>query len=221
MSILAIDTSLQACSVAASPMQGGDDAIAFKSHRIGVGHAEHLAPMVQSVLAEVQLKASDVKRILVTVGPGSFMGVRVGISFAKGLAMAHGALSIPITTLDALWLNAPMNADGFALIDAKRGQVYVQGFGAVAAEGRLLDYETARSLVMGEGLTLIGSGVAAILPTHQKLEPPENSKDGHELHVPDVKKLVREARRRDPAALLPSYLRAPDAAPAKAAQKQA
>ncbi len=199
---LAIDTSLRACSVAIASTP--DDVVA-RSLDIGVGHAEHLAPLAADMLEEANLAPKAIEQIIVTVGPGSFMGVRVGISFAKGFAMAHGAALIPITSLEALWLNAPENASGYTLIDAKRGQVYVQGFGAMATPPSLLSYEAAKVLTTDDDLTLIGSGVTILHP----------ERDDPSTHLPDVTKLLMAAEGKPSGPLEPVYLRAPDAAPAK------
>mgnify|MGYP001800396931 CR=1 FL=1 len=157
------------------------------------------------VLQEAAVAPNAIDRLIVTVGPGSFMGVRVGISFAKGFAMAHGASLVPITTLEALWLTVPQGTSGFSLIDAKRGQVYVQGFGTAAGDPALLGYEAAKALTEDTGLTLVGNGVSALHP----------ERDDPATHRPNITKILRVAADRAEAAVEPVYLRAPDAAPAK------
>jgi tRNA threonylcarbamoyladenosine biosynthesis protein TsaB len=98
--VFACDTTLDACSVA---LVRGDDAWAL-SEPMQRGQAERLAPMAAEVLAQARFKWADVARIVVTTGPGSFTGVRVGLSFARGLALALNVPCIGISTLKALAL---------------------------------------------------------------------------------------------------------------------
>src|SRR6185503_16571441 len=90
------------------------------------GHQERLAPMAQAVMAGAGLPFSRLERIGVTVGPGSFTGLRVGIAFAKGLASALDISTAGIGTLEAL--AADISGFVFVAIDARRGQLYGQAF---------------------------------------------------------------------------------------------
>lgn len=143
---------------------------------------------------------ADIDRIGVTVGPGSFMGQRVGIAFAKGLVLGSGALTVPLTTLEALAFghDAPAVA-----IDARRGQVYFQQFSTdpgLAEEPQLLSYsDAARRL---EGRLAIGSGVAAA-----------TEREASGGAVPSVEALLALTETKAPALLRTLYLRAPDAKP--------
>jgi tRNA threonylcarbamoyladenosine biosynthesis protein TsaB len=85
MIILGLDTCLSACSVA---VLDGARVLAARSEVMARGHQERLAPMAQAVMAEAGLPFSAIRRLGVTVGPGSFTGLRVGVAFAKGLAAA-------------------------------------------------------------------------------------------------------------------------------------
>jgi tRNA threonylcarbamoyladenosine biosynthesis protein TsaB len=125
MRILAIDTALGLCSAA---VVDGERVPAGASEAMQQGHQERLAPLVAEIMAEAGLAFADLDRIAVTVGPGSFTGLRVGLSFAKGLGMA---LDIPVVGLDSLVViaaSAPRSGPGLALIDARRGQAYVRRF---------------------------------------------------------------------------------------------
>lgn len=199
IAILAIDTCLSACSVAVA---NGDLCHAVQVD-IGVGHAERLAPMVLEVLAAAALSPPDVRRLAVTVGPGSFMGVRVGISFAKGFGFAHAPDFVPMTSLAALWLSADA-ADGYAVLDARRGEVYVQGFGAYALAPSVLPLASAATL---PGMTgpapLIGGGAGLL----------GRQPDWPDL-VPDIRRIAAAAQDAPTGPLVPLYLRAPDAKPA-------
>ena len=96
MIVLAIDTCLFACSVA---VVNDGRVLARRVEPMSRGHQERLAPLVQEAMAEAGLGFDKLDRIGVTVGPGSFTGLRVGLAFAKGLA---SALSIPAVGIGAL-----------------------------------------------------------------------------------------------------------------------
>lgn len=122
---LGIDTTAQWCSAALV-----DDAkiLSFRAQKIGRGHAELLADMVQDVLTDSGVKPTDIDKISVCIGPGSFTGLRVGLSFAKGFALPH---NIPIVGLSALEVWAAMadpeqNQTLCSVADVKRGQILSQ-----------------------------------------------------------------------------------------------
>lgn len=126
MKLLALDTALGACSCAIL-----DDA-RILAHRIEImerGHAERLAPMADEVIREAGIAFSDLQRLAVTTGPGTFTGQRVGLAFARGLRVA---LKIPltgVTTLQAMATAAIAEtgvAYAAALHDARRNEVYFE-----------------------------------------------------------------------------------------------
>jgi len=96
MRILGLDTTGPHCSVA---LVDTAKVLAYKSEKIGRGHAERLAPMVQEVLAEAGLSAKDVDKLAVCTGPGSFTGLRVALAFAKGFALPR---KLPVVGLPSL-----------------------------------------------------------------------------------------------------------------------
>ncbi|MFZ4604620.1 MAG: tRNA (adenosine(37)-N6)-threonylcarbamoyltransferase complex dimerization subunit type 1 TsaB [Caulobacter sp.] len=205
--ILALDTCLTACSAA---LLDGETVLAARSEAMPRGHQERLAPLVQELMIEAGVGFAALTRIGVTVGPGSFTGLRVGLAFAKGLSSALSIPCVGIGALEALASGQP----GFvvAVIDARREQVYVQMFeggAALMAPDALAATDAAARLAElyhGGPATLIGSGaplLAAALPTATVLTP-----DG-----PDPVAVARLARR-GPDPLKPPrplYLRAPDA----------
>ena len=129
MKILALDTCLGACSVAVCE---GDRVLAAAGEAMTRGHQERLAPMTREVMAAARLEFAGLDRIAVTVGPGSFTGLRVGLAFAKGLALALDRPCIGVGTLEALGRGSARTNFVAACIDAHRGQVYLQVF----ADGR-------------------------------------------------------------------------------------
>ncbi len=99
MTLLALDTCFGCCSAALYDSR----IIAARHQFMETGHAEALAPMVQALFADAGTKPKDLTRIAVTIGPGSFTGVRIGLSFARGLALA---LDIPMIGIDSLTATA-------------------------------------------------------------------------------------------------------------------
>ncbi|MDP8917245.1 MAG: tRNA (adenosine(37)-N6)-threonylcarbamoyltransferase complex dimerization subunit type 1 TsaB, partial [Pseudomonadota bacterium] len=162
--ILAIDTCLTACSAAVTD---GARVLAARSEPMDRGHQERLGPLVAEVMAGLEFSALE--RIGATVGPGSFTGLRVGLAFAKGLGLALGRPVVGVGTLQAL--AADEGARAAAVVDARRGQVYLQAFadGAALSEPEALTAADAadRLRSLGADWRLVGSGaemLAALLP---------------------------------------------------------
>lgn len=135
MTYLAIDTSLGACSLALCDAGGVRLSLSEPMTR---GHQERLPVMAEEAFAQTGIAPSDLTGIVVTLGPGSFTGLRVGLAFAKGLAVG---LNIPLKgmgTLEALAFHPQLlGRDRLAVVDGGRGQIYVQrvtGEGASAPE---------------------------------------------------------------------------------------
>jgi tRNA threonylcarbamoyladenosine biosynthesis protein TsaB len=207
LNILALDTCVDACSVA---VWADGRALAAISEPMQRGHQERLAPMVVEALAAAGLNPSQIDRIAVTTGPGSFTGLRVGLAFAKGLALALDRPCVGIGALEALALSA---GDGFvaACLDARRGRVYLQVFidGRAVMAPDVLDTEVAAARIAelwtGGPARLVGSGaplIAQVLP----------GASVEALATPDAGVLARLAATREAGpAPRPLYLRAPDA----------
>jgi tRNA threonylcarbamoyladenosine biosynthesis protein TsaB len=205
MIVLGLDTCLSACSAA---VLDGERVLAHESQSMARGHQERLAPMAQAVMRAAGLGFDRLERIGVTVGPGSFTGLRVGLAFAKGLGAALQRPVVGVGALDAL--AAEIAGLSFAVIDARRDQVYLQGFEAghalMAPDVLPLDMARARvaELAMGRSPTLVGSGaplVADVVPGARLILV-----DGA-----DARAVARLAAGRAPTPPRPLYLRAPDA----------
>jgi tRNA threonylcarbamoyladenosine biosynthesis protein TsaB len=122
--ILAADTALGACSAAVL-----DDGkiLAHRFEAMERGHAERLAPMVESVMREAGVPFAALDRLAVTTGPGTFTGQRVGLAFMRGLRVALKRPLIGVTTLQAIARQAMDETGariGAVLHDAKRGEFY-------------------------------------------------------------------------------------------------
>ncbi|MFN3512407.1 MAG: tRNA (adenosine(37)-N6)-threonylcarbamoyltransferase complex dimerization subunit type 1 TsaB [Phenylobacterium sp.] len=202
MRILALDTCLSACSAAV--VEDGR-VRASLSEAMARGHQERLAPLVAEVVAASGMTFADLDRIAVTVGPGSFTGLRVGLAFAKGLGAALGVPVVGIGSLEAL--AEPQSGVVLAALDARRDQVYLQGFadGRAVTAPDVLPVEIAAARVAELSPDrLVGSGapfLAAVAP-QARVEPSDRI---------DPVAVARLAGRRDPAPPRPLYLRAPDA----------
>ena len=128
MKILAIDTSASFCSACIYCGETGT-LLSKKTTDIGRGHAELLMDHIEACFEDANLKKSEIDRIAVTVGPGSFTGVRVGLAAAKGLCMGLGIPLIAVSTLEAAMFQVNENGDFTALaavLDARRGQACYQ-----------------------------------------------------------------------------------------------
>jgi tRNA threonylcarbamoyladenosine biosynthesis protein TsaB len=99
MLILAIDTALNACSVA---IVRDGECLASRVELMARGQAERLAPLVRDLVGEAGVSFSQFDRIAVTRGPGAFTGLRIGLAFARGLALALGKPCIGLSTLEVL-----------------------------------------------------------------------------------------------------------------------
>ncbi len=99
MIALGLDTAGSWCSAA---LVDNDQVLASRSDNIGRGHAELLAPMVQAIFTQSGLRPRDLSRIAVCSGPGSFTGLRVALSFAKGLALPYKLPVLGLSSLEVL-----------------------------------------------------------------------------------------------------------------------
>lgn len=170
--LLSIDTATDALSVAVGRI--GD--IRFSSwQRRRKGHAEELAPLIERALDASGIKAADLAAIAVTVGPGTFTGVRIGLAAARGMRIALQIPVIGVNTLELLafqaagrWPDRPV----LAALDARRGQVYAQYFrrarqawpepwcaATALPASSAADMLTPGSILVGSGARLIAEEV--------------------------------------------------------------
>ena len=126
MIVLGLDTTGAHCSAC---LINDQTVLAHSSEKIGRGHAERLAPMVADLFKAATISPDQIDRVAVCVGPGSFTGLRVALSFAKGFALPRG---LPIVGLDALAVTFLMQGSSSerAIIyqDVKRGQIISQTY---------------------------------------------------------------------------------------------
>lgn len=166
--ILALDTCLGASSVA---LLDGDRVLAARSEPMTRGHQERIGMLAREVATQAGVKFSDLTRIAVTVGPGSFTGLRVGLAFAKGLATALSIPCVGVNTLEALAASVPGSGFVAAVLDARMSQVYLQifdgGVALMAPDALDLGSAAARlaELHGGQAVTLVGSGAPLLAET--------------------------------------------------------
>ena len=223
MRVLAIDTALEACSAAVLDLNRGG-IVASETIPMARGHAEALMPLIARVmdLAEVEFAALD--RISVTTGPGSFTGLRVGISAARGIALASGKPAIGLSTLSAF--AAPHIAEDdstnvVVAIDARHDHVYLQIFGTggrTLVAPRIAPVREAVRAALTGPARLVGSAANLLAASWPKTA--ELPLLIEQRSAPDIAWVARlgAAAADGYGSPKPLYLRAPDAQPQDAAR---
>lgn len=126
MKILAFDGTAKAATVA---LTDGDRTLGYYTVDNGLTQSELLLPMAENLLSSLKLTFSDVDIFATSVGPGSFTGVRIGVSLVKGLAFGKNIPCVGVSTLEALAENLkPLKGILVPCMDARRGQVYSATF---------------------------------------------------------------------------------------------
>lgn len=216
MRVLAIDTALANC--AAAVLDNGDETACFHlaSEEIGRGHAEKLMDMIGDVMAESSTAFSDLDRVAVTVGPGSFTGLRVGLSVARGFGLVLGKPVVGITTLAAIARSCAPEDGGPPILVALTGkadEVYCQVFcGAGEPEGAA-GVETLSDLAstLPEDIRLAGSAADKVAEALGVAPDRIISRCAY----PGIQAVAELGMTVDPDLAMPSplYLRPPDATP--------
>ena len=214
MICLAIDTAGTDC--AACIYDSARDAVlSEKSENIGKGHAEQLMDVIDAAMAAAGIAYGDLDRIAVTVGPGSFTGVRVGVSAARGLALALSVPAVGVNTLEALAAGERTlrpDKDVLAVIDAGRGTVYAALYDASGLEimaPHLTEMEAIAGRVTPD-IVISGSAATAVAAACNApgLAGSVTAATGA------IGDIARIAASRPPVGKpVPLYLRAPDAKP--------
>jgi tRNA threonylcarbamoyl adenosine modification protein YeaZ len=139
--LLAIDTVAPRLQLA---LLRADGTIDTSVDEIAQGHAELIFPRIEALLARNGVTYADLTRIAVTTGPGSFTGLRIGLSAARGLGLARNVPVIGVPSLFAISLSQP--APVAVLLDARRGEAYFQLF-PDDPEPQLLPMDVARGKI--------------------------------------------------------------------------
>ena len=126
MRLLAVDTSTLTGAVA---LLEDDTLVAESRLNVALTHGERLLPAIDGILAAAGWSLAELDALAVAVGPGSFTGLRIGVSTVKGLAFATGKPTVPVSTLEALAWSLPLAAHPVCpVLDARKGEVYTALF---------------------------------------------------------------------------------------------
>ncbi len=216
MKLLAIDTAAQYCAACILDSVSGRE-LGRKVVDLGRGHAERLIGVIDEALLEADMEYRRLEAIAVNIGPGSFTGVRVGVSAARGFALALDIPAIGVSALQALaqeTIDEAAEGPVLAAIDAHRGEVYLQCFDV---SGEALSEPCAVSLADAE----IAARSAAIVAGSAAKAMRELAGADHAwriastLATADIAVTARIAGRTGASGDRPKplYLRAPDAKP--------
>ena len=225
MRVLAFDTASAATAVA---VQAADGSVAESRHDPGPGerpgHGERLLALVEKTLADAGESLQRIDRLAVGTGPGSFTGLRIGVATARALAQAHGIGLVGVSTLQALADAASEHAGEatvLAMLDARRGEAFAaawQGERRMLAPAALDPAALRRAVAqLPRPLLAVGEGAvrfrAEIEPAGTTVPP-----DDDPLHRVSARPMCRLAAAAEPGrieAVLPEYLRLPDAETAR------
>lgn len=222
MVALSLDTATGICAVAISDPYTGNT-LSSISNDIGRGHAEILMEYIDKCLDDCGHKYKDISQVISTTGPGSFTGVRVGLSCARAIALALSVPVIGVSNLQACAIYARQNSISnntrvSVVLDARRGEVYFQSFddGAPYCGARVTtidklvnDYD---EIFDGHEI-LCGNGVAALMSQLGKSEIKTEYEISHSLTTAPIEVVAEIGLKSTPDSKrpLPLYLRNPDA----------
>jgi tRNA threonylcarbamoyladenosine biosynthesis protein TsaB len=186
-------------------------------------HASELMPAVAQVLERADLTWADLDAIAVGAGPGTFTGLRIGIATARALASANGLPLRRVSSLAALaaGIDGARSGDShrLPLIDARRGEVFAALFGNVEEVWppfAASPDELVRRL-RGSGFTVRAAGDGSLrfreILEEAGIQVEPGDSEAHVVRALHVCRLAEEARDEAPEAVLPDYLREPDAKP--------
>ena len=167
--ILYIETATDVCSVALSK---GTEIIGLKEEAGGNNHAKHLLPFVDEVLKQAEASMTDINGVAVSIGPGSYTGLRIGVSTAKGIAYTAGIPVMAISTLESIAQGAKTLWSGTStetvqivpMIDARRMEVFTTryDFNMQSLEeisSKIVDENTFAELLSKEKVLFCGNGM--------------------------------------------------------------
>ena len=220
MLILAIDTALDACAASVLDTSAGG-VIALESQAMKRGHAEALMPLIARVMKVSGVAFTALDRIAATTGPGSFTGLRVGLSAARGIALAAGKPVVGVTTLTAF--AAPIVSETsehpvISAVDARHDHVYFQvlgGDGSSLIKPKVAPIAEALDATRVSTPYLVGNA-AQILAERWPADAAPPFKIDQQA-APDIAWVAWLGAAVDPetSPARPYYLRAPDAKPPK------
>lgn len=213
MIVLGIDTATRVCGVG---LAGESGLIADYRLQQGYAHAERLAGAVEMVVRDAGFGFSDLEGIAISIGPGSFTGLRIGLGFAKGLAFSLEVPIAAISTMDALMDPVPpLCSEAWVLIPARKGEVYRQVYSWKHKSWRYLNpshevlVEELSSRVSDQNVLIVGPGDDPVIlngKSIQRLDPVYSLPSGY--HVARLgREKIRTGQTEDLDALVPDYIK--------------
>jgi tRNA threonylcarbamoyladenosine biosynthesis protein TsaB len=216
---LALETSGRVGSIA---LVDGDEIRVEELFQHGLQNAAQILPVIDRLTRAQNWSPRDIEQVLVSVGPGSFTGLRIGVTLAKTLALATGVKIVAVPTVRVLAENAPLDATNLIIVlDAKRDQIFTARF--ARHDGRWCEEESAHVDSLAQmaarsprPVHLLGEGI----PFHRKCLREDSSivvtpDQNWRARASVVAKLGIEMAGRgefaDPLALTPIYIRRPEA----------
>jgi len=214
--ILALDSSGAACSTA---LWRRGAVVARRYREMARGHAEVLMPMLVETMAEAGESLSALNAVAVTVGPGAFTGIRIGLAAARGIGLAADIPVVGVTTFaavaEAVSEKERANRRLLVLLDSKRGDVFVQEFSSertaiglptILSPDAALDRLASGSFILaGDGIAVVRSQVDAASP-----DVAYSAVDGPADACWVAQLAVRSIAERTDLPPTPLYLRAPE-----------
>jgi tRNA threonylcarbamoyladenosine biosynthesis protein TsaB len=216
---LALETSGRIGSVA---LVDGERILAEQTFQHGLQNAAKIIPIIDQMIVAQGWSPGDLQQIFVSIGPGSFTGLRIGVTIAKTMALANGLKIVAVPTVRALVENAPADATNVIIVlDAKRDQIFTARFARQSDEWReaepahvdSLEQMLARS---PRPVHLLGEGI----PFHRKFIPEDpkiivTSEESWRSRASVVARIGMDVANRgefaDPFKLTPIYIRLPEA----------
>lgn len=182
MIVLGIETATPVCGVA---IGREDSVLVERSLNVGTHHAERLLPMIRDALGEAGMGLRDLDGIAVSIGPGSFTGLRIGLSTAKSLCWSAGLPLVAVPTLEAMAAQFPHAACPVCpALDARKKEIYAALYDTSSGSPRALIAPAAVSpvpfvssltgptLFVGDGARLYRREVVAVLGERARFAPP-------------------------------------------------
>lgn len=228
MYILGLDTATQTAGVA---LINDDTVISERFINNKLTHSQHLMPMVEGVLNDAGIKAKDLNCIAVTKGPGSFTGLRIGMTAAKTMAQVLEIPLVAVSTLDLIAYNL-IGTDGLIcpILNAKKGEVYtclyrsivingdnelekISDYIAIEIEGliELIKEQGEKVTFLGDGLPIYSEELINKLGLAAQIAPAPVAQPRGSWLAWLGAKLLAEGKVEDPLFLTPDYIRASEA----------
>ncbi len=207
--ILACDTTQGACSAG---IWRGDQPLASRTEPMMRGHAEAIIPMIDAVMAEANVAMDDITRLGVTIGPGTFTGVRLGLAAMRAIAIAR---ALPLIGVSSFWAMAQADITGLPVticVAARSGVFYMQNFEVAPcadakAAPQIIAQDDVADFCPPTPFAVVGSGASALAAvlSHAQISPAPA--------WPDIARVAQYTRTAPLPDALPEpiYLRPPDA----------